>query len=246
MHHLNEDTNNNEKGSIDSAGPTKTRQSKHDGPTRKTSCPTTPVKLNLGTDGKRPVGRPKGSKNGPNAGKVVRPPKHGGPPKKRKNADLESGSNYSSAQPFRTSSPSQTSSRALNDDSATRASQLPQPATPAVSLHQRDISVPPADGIQPSEPPDASTQSSNRLLTATRDDNSGGLSSLMRGGCEENEGDEEVAVNCAPCTTASDLTGLPVDRLSDVGEVLSLMMMKIPSRLVMPDLRKRGPRCLTG
>ncbi|KAF8228227.1 hypothetical protein L208DRAFT_1404160 [Tricholoma matsutake] len=59
---------------------------------------------------------------------------------------------------------------------------------------------------------------SNRLLTATRDDNSGGLSSLMRGGCEENEGDEEVAVNCAPCTTASDLTGLPVDRLSDVGE----------------------------
>jgi hypothetical protein len=40
----------------------------------------------------------------------------------------------------------------------------------------------------------------------------------MRGECEENEGDEEEAVNSAPCTTTSDLTGLPVDGLMDVGE----------------------------
>ena len=48
-------------------------------------------------------------------------------------------------------------------------------------------------------------------------DNSG-LLSLMPGGCEKNEGDEGVAVNCAPCTTALDLIGLLVDRLTDVGE----------------------------
>jgi hypothetical protein len=49
-------------------------------------------------------------------------------------------------------------------------------------------------------------------------DNRSGLLSLMQGGCEENEGDEGVAVNCVPCMTALDLTGLLVDRLTDVGE----------------------------
>ena len=40
----------------------------------------------------------------------------------------------------------------------------------------------------------------------------------MQGECEESEGGEEAAVNCAPCTMTSDLTGLPVDGLMDVGE----------------------------
>ena len=40
-------------------------------------------------EAKRPVGRPKGSRNGPNAGNVGRPPKGGGPPKKRRKPEPE-------------------------------------------------------------------------------------------------------------------------------------------------------------